>query len=148
MGTCACAFVISNRRVFQTVYIFFLRLPARPFLGLVSDADSPPILPAVFRTFATLQVLGLFTFAKVLSNTLAFWKILGNLLRSWGLPFRFFVWYFLEEAYKLLMNLVSIYVGTGGYLHLIFSDLSALLSGFMTVRTLLWRCLCRLLLVP
>ena len=41
---CACKFVVFGLRVVQTVYIFLLRLPSRPFLGLVGEADSPPVI--------------------------------------------------------------------------------------------------------
>ena len=39
-----CSFLITVRRVIQTVCIFVLHFPARPFLGLVGEADFPPVL--------------------------------------------------------------------------------------------------------
>ena len=43
---------IHGRRIAWTVYIYYFRLSERPFLGLVGEADPPPVclLPILARS--------------------------------------------------------------------------------------------------
>ena len=63
-------FLITGRRIIQNVCIFVLCFPVRPFLGLVGEAASPPIVVPDFSILVCIYLLVLIYFYKVYSNTL------------------------------------------------------------------------------
>ena len=85
----------------QTVYLFNLRLSARPFSGLVNEAVSTPIC-----LHLTSGVAGIFPFVFFLQYV---FQTPWSLKKTWGLrsiievpPFDFDVQHFPEEALKFL----------------------------------------------
>ena len=96
-------------RVFHTIWVFFLRLPERPYSGLVGEVDSPPIVSCWVQHGCNMPVCGIVFFHEVCRLTPGPFKNLKCSAQFLGIPLRIFVCAeFLEEAPKWLVNLLSI----------------------------------------
>ena len=84
-----------------------LRLPVRPYLGLVRKVSSPPIFSLISITFGFLP-LGLFWFKSSIQNTLEFQRNLEDPAMFLRGPLSIFdVQCFLEEAPKFPVTFLS-----------------------------------------
>ena len=123
MVPCYCAFGIPAWRILGHAEYFILRLPARPFLGLVGEAAPPLIiftpafwsgwyLPIKFFSFTRYiaqQPVYLIPTASHPCTVCTF----SRDICSWG-PFNVSISpKFLEEAPKFLANLICAFRGTG-----------------------------------
>ena len=157
MHSCICC---NGRRIFQTVCISCIALASIALLGLVGEADSPPI--CLHSPPAQLSLALGFYFYKVCSPTpwiLALYgfssvsiqyKLLRGLLCCLGYFWLFPVLTFFEGALKLSGELEGAFCTNlyWGYV-LIFSAVSLSYTGWpIHSADIVWRHSCGIILVP
>ena len=127
---------------FRRYAYFVLRLPARPYLGLVRKAASPPIVSWCAKHGWNVPIVVIVKFYKVICLTpytvgkyRGIWSILeGYSLIIYVRRFR--------KAPKLLADFISIFARSGEFLCPIFFELYALVFELKVIRPLFWRHSC------
>ena len=105
--SCTHAFVITSRCVSWAIWMYVLFFTARSGLGLVGDADYPPInFPPAFWVGWHIPISG-FLFYRVCSpKPWPFGKILRSPLRSWW----FHLSCFIPKKWKMLQGCRKIWL--------------------------------------
>ena len=112
----SCIFHHRSTRRSGGLHYLVLRFPARPFLGLVGEADSPPIMftPTLWRGWH--MPIGFFFKQVVFQTHSTFFENLRTTLHSWGSPFLIF---FVRHSSRGGSKVVGWFSLTGNFLLLL-----------------------------
>ena len=143
-GPCARVFFISGKRVARKFWIFVLRFPEWPFLGLVGKASFPPIVFWYVHHSWHLPISGVVYFHKL--SFPAHWPFIN----IWN---PFYYWVFLSNRLCLTCSGGSEVAGkldlgfrtSSVFLHLVFLAFSARVDRSELIRPLVWRHFCGVL---